>query len=129
MAAKPQSRKKSNAGNLLARVRKIAMSFPDTEESSRLGGSPHFYVRGKIFAGCGDEGGTWSFGVKVGLELQSILVERPGIHVAKYVGRYGWISVDEDALQDEAELRRLVEMSYELISSKAPGGKKKAAKK
>ncbi|HIE70468.1 MAG TPA: MmcQ/YjbR family DNA-binding protein [Planctomycetes bacterium] len=74
----------SRPKNLLDRVRKIALSFPDTEESSRLGGSPHFYVRGKIFSGCGDEGGTWSVGVKVGLELQSLMVERPGIHIAKY---------------------------------------------
>ena len=78
---------KAKSGNLLSRVRKIAMALPDTEESSRLGGSPHFYVRCKIFAGCGDETGVWAFGVKVGLELQSLLIEREGIHVAKYVGR------------------------------------------
>lgn len=125
---------KSKSSNLLARVRKIALSFPDTEESSRLGGSPHFYVRDKIFAGCGDEGGTWSVGVKVGLDLQSILVEREGIEVAKYVGRYGWISVAEEALQDEAELEHLIGLSHDLIRSKAQrgrkaGGKQKAAKK
>ncbi|MFT4514547.1 MAG: putative DNA-binding protein (MmcQ/YjbR family) [Planctomycetota bacterium] len=120
---------KAKPGNLLSRVRKIAMALPDTEESSRLGGSPHFYVRGKIFSGCGDEGGVWSFGAKVGLELQSVLIQREGIHIAKYVGRYGWISVDEHAVQDEGELRQLIELSYDLISAKAPGGKKKAAPK
>ena len=112
---------KAKSGNLLDRVREIALSLPDTKESSRLGGSPHFYVRGKI--------GVWSFGAKVGLELQSLLIEREGIHVAKYVGRYGWISVDESALQDEAEMRQLIELSYDLISAKAPGGNKKVAKK
>lgn len=122
MALKPKPE------NLLARVRGIALGFPDTEESSRLGGSPHFYVLDKIFAGCGDEGGTWSVGVKVGMELQSLLVERPGIHIAKYVGRYGWISVDEGALQDDAELRQLLELSYDLIRLKAPGGKKAGGK-
>lgn len=120
---------KAKSGNLLDRVREIALSLPDTEESSRLGGSPHFYVRGKIFTGCGEESGVWSFGAKVGLELQSLLIEREGIHVAKYVGRYGWISVDESALQDEAEMRQLIELSYDLISAKAPGGNKKVAKK
>lgn len=118
---------KAKPGNLLSRVRKIAMALPDTEESTRLGGSPHFYVRGKIFTGCGHEGGVWSFGAKVGLELQSLLVARDGIHIAKYVGRYGWISVDEDALQNEDELRHLIELSYDLISAKAPGGKLAAA--
>ncbi|MGK0349627.1 MAG: putative DNA-binding protein (MmcQ/YjbR family) [Planctomycetota bacterium] len=120
---------KAKPSNLLSRVRKIAMALPDTEESTRLGGSPHFYVRGKIFTGCGDEGGVWSFGAKVGLELQSLLVVRDGIHIAKYVGRYGWISVDEHALQNEDELRQLIELSYDLISAKAPGGKLAAAPK
>ena len=116
---------------LLDRVRAICKALPDTEESSRLGGSPHFYVNGKIFTGCGDEGGVWAFGVKVGLELQSLMITRPGITVAKYVGKYGWISVEERALQDEAELERLVRLSYDLISA-GPAKKpkaKKAAKK
>jgi len=114
---------------LLDRVRTIALALPETEESDRLGGSPHFYVRGKIFAGCGDEQGSWGCGVKVGLELQSLMVQRDGIEVAKYVGRYGWIRVAEHALQGDAELRQLVELSYDLVSAKAPGkgrGKKGA---
>ncbi|MCR9245255.1 MAG: MmcQ/YjbR family DNA-binding protein [bacterium] len=114
---------------LLDRVRHIALALPETEESSRLGGEPHFYVRGKIFTGAGIEDGRWCFGVKVGLERQALLVTRPGIRVAKYVGRYGWISVDEAALTGEAELRSLVELSYELIVSKLPGGRGKSAAK
>ncbi len=122
--------------NLLERVRRICLALPDTEESSRLGGSPHFYVGGKIFAGCGEEDGEWGFGVKVGLDLQSLLIARPGIHVAKYVGRYGWISVEERALQDEAELKRLLLLSYDLISgggsicsTEKPAKEKTTAKK
>lgn len=103
-------------GNLLERVRRVALSLPDTEESSRLGGEPHFYVGGKIFAGCGQEGGTWVLGVKVGLELQSLLITRPGFRIAKYVGRYGWVSADAEALADQAELERLVQLSYGLIT-------------
>ena len=104
---------------LLDRVRAICTALPDTEESSRLGGSPHFYVGGKIFTGCGEEDGVWTFGVKVGLPLQSLMITRPGITVAKYVGRYGWINVEERALQDAAELERLIGLSYELISGGA----------
>lgn len=101
---------------LLDRVRKFCLSLPDTEESSRLGGEPHFYVGGKIFAGCGHEDGVVGVGMKVGLDLQSILVQRDGIRVAKYVGRYGWITVEEHALQDQAELERLLQRSYDLIT-------------
>lgn len=110
---------------LLDRVRAICKALPDTEESSRLGGSPHFYVNGKIFTGCGDDDGVGSFGVKVGLELQSLMIARPGITVAKYVGKYGWITVEERALQDDAELERLVRLSYDLIAA-GPAKKPKA---
>ena len=121
---------------LLPRVRRICTALPGVEESSRLGGQPHFYVDGRIFAGCGIEDGVWTCGMKVGLELQSVLVTRPGFHVAKYVGRYGWISVEESALVDDAELERLIHISYELIAGEAPcktpaakGGKRGAAAK
>lgn len=113
---------------LLDRVRRIALALPHTEESSRLGGSPHFYVHGKIFTGAGEADGKWSFGAKVGLERQAILVTRPGIHVAPYVGRYGWITVDEDALESEGELRALIELSYELVAAKVPKAKRRTAK-
>lgn len=116
-------------GNLLSRVRKIGMALPGIEESSRLGGSPHFYGLGKIFSGCGDEGGVWSFGATVGLELHSVLVDRDGIHTVKYAGRYGRINGDEHALPDEGELRQWIELSCDLIRAKAPGGKEQAAKK
>ena len=112
--------------DLLARVRRICSALPDTEESSRLGGEPHFYVRGKIFAGCGAELGVASVGMKVGLDLQAILIQRPGIHVAKYVGKHGWITVEERALADDAELERLLHRSYELIAARPPGRAKAA---
>ncbi len=117
--------------NLLSRVRRICAALPDTEESSRLGGEPHFYVGGKIYTGCGLEGDSWQVGMKVGRELQSLLITRPGFHVAKYVGRYGWISVDESALADDAELERLIRMSYGLIAGEGACGPvaKKRAKK
>lgn len=102
---------------LLDRVRSFCLGLPATEESARLGGEPHFYVNGKIFAGCGIEDGRWCVGMKVGLDLQPILVSRPGFRIAKYVGKHGWITVEEQALADDAELRQLLQRSYELIAA------------
>jgi len=123
IAATMASRPKGARSDLLARVRRFCATLDDVEESSRLGGQPHFYVRGKIFAGCGEEDGGWCVGMKVGLELQSLLVTRTGFRVAKYVGKHGWITVDEAALADDGELRRLLRISYDLISACAPKGK------
>ena len=38
---------------------------------------------------------------------------RPGFRVAKYVGKHGWITVEERALQDDAELAELLQRSYD----------------
>ncbi len=115
------------ASRLLERVRRFCLALPDTEESSRLGGEPHFYVGGKIFAGCGEEGGVWCVGMKVGLDLQAILITRPGFRIAKYVGKHGWITVEDSALQSEGELERLLQISHDLIAGKAgKAGKAKA---
>ncbi len=116
------------AKDLLTRVRRLCLAKPNTEESARLGGEPHFYVGGKIFAGCGVEDGVGCVGMKVGLELQSVLITRPGFRVAKYVGKHGWITVEERALQDDAELAELLQRSYELIAA-GKAKKKVAAKK
>lgn len=113
------SRARATALPLLERVRRIALALPDTTESSRLGGSPHFYVRGKIFCGCGEEEGRAGIGVKVGLDRQALLIQQPGYAIAKYVGRHGWVDVDESVLRSERQLRDLIELSYSLIEGSA----------
>jgi predicted DNA-binding protein (MmcQ/YjbR family) len=101
---------------LLQRVRRLCLAKADTEESSRLGGEPHFYVNGKIFAGCGPENGVPCVGMKVGLDLQAILIQRPGFRIAKYVGKHGWITVEGPALADDDELAELLQRSYALVA-------------
>lgn len=113
------ARARAAALPLLERVRRIALALPDTTESSRLGGSPHFYVRGKIFCGCGEEDGRAGIGVKVGLDRQALLIQQPGYTIAKYVGRYGWVDVDESVLRSDRTLRDLIERSYALIAGAA----------
>ncbi len=113
------TKKPERTPDLLARVRRICAKLPGTEQSSRLGGEPHFYVGGKIFCGCGTEDGAASVGMKVGLDLQAVLITRPGFRVAKYVGKHGWINVDDSALADDAELERLIRRSYDLITGAA----------
>jgi predicted DNA-binding protein (MmcQ/YjbR family)/GNAT superfamily N-acetyltransferase len=48
-------------------------------------------VRGKIFAGSSD--GSNQVTVKSTPEEQSHLIEHPAVEVAKYVGRFGWVTV------------------------------------
>jgi predicted DNA-binding protein (MmcQ/YjbR family) len=79
-------------------------------------GETVFKVSGRVFAFLGglDRGGVT---VKVPPEELDVLLEHPSIKRARYVGRYGWVSltVTDDETLDLA--RGLVDDSYDLISS------------
>ena len=70
-------------------------------------------VKGKIFAiGTTDEARVT---VKSSLDKQAALIMHPNIEVAKYVGRFGWVTieaVDEDTLRLTIEL---IDDSYGIV--------------
>ena len=47
----------ASAKEALRRVREICLALPDTTEREHFGDAA-FYVKGKMFATCGDKGGT-----------------------------------------------------------------------
>jgi len=81
-------------------------------------GQPHFRVRGKIFAGFGDHGGTFTLGFKLEREHADAAIQDPRFTRAPYVGQHGWISMDVKGVRDWNEVRALVRESYRLIAPK-----------
>ena len=59
---------------VLAKVRAICLSFPDTKETMTWG-QPHFRVVDKIFAGFGDEQGRASIGFKLEMDHARAILE------------------------------------------------------
>jgi predicted DNA-binding protein (MmcQ/YjbR family) len=75
-----------------------------------------FKVSGRVFAFLGglDRGGVT---VKVPPEELDLLLEHPTIRRARYVGRFGWVSV---TVADDETLKLalgLIDDSYDLISN------------
>jgi predicted DNA-binding protein (MmcQ/YjbR family) len=106
------------ARSSLDRLRKIALAFPDTEETMTWG-EPHFRVKGKIFCGYGKEKGKEVIGFKLEMEHADILVQNDlRFTRAPYVGHKGWVSMDAKGIRDWDEVQTLIEESYRLISSK-----------
>lgn len=84
-------------------------------------GDTVFKVKGKVFAFLG---GPQKPGVTVKPppEELEVLLQAPFIHRARYVGRFGWVSVeilDDDGLRLALDL---VDDSYEMIKSRARSG-------
>ncbi|HUM11992.1 MAG TPA: MmcQ/YjbR family DNA-binding protein [Myxococcaceae bacterium] len=101
----------------LTEMRRICLALPETTETMTWG-QPHFRVRGKIFAGFGDHGGTFTIGFKLEREHADAAVQDPRFTRAPYVGAHGWISMDVKGVRDWAEVRALVRESYRLIAPK-----------
>lgn len=101
---------------ILAKVREICLSLPDTKLTMTWG-SPHFRVGEKIFCGCGDEGGRYSIGFKLEKPHAAKVLRDPRFRIAPYVGKHGWVQMDATKVRDWGEVRRYIEESYELIAS------------
>lgn len=101
----------------LNEMRRICLALPEATETMTWG-QPHFRVRGKIFAGFGDHGGTFTLGFKLEREHADAAVQDPRFTRAPYVGAHGWISMDVKGVRDWAEVRALVRESYRLIAPK-----------
>jgi predicted DNA-binding protein (MmcQ/YjbR family) len=136
------TRSESKADPVLAAVRKVCLSLPDTVETPTWG-QPHFRVGTKIFCGYGAEKGRASLGFKLERERAARLVASdPRFSPAPYVGHKGWVSMDAAGWRGVDEVAPWILESYRLIASKrslakltgepapvAPKAKTKSAKK
>jgi predicted DNA-binding protein (MmcQ/YjbR family) len=88
-----------------------------------------FKVAGKMFAILALEpGGNW-LTVKCTPEEFAELVERPGIGQAPYCAKTHWVALEAEDTVAVAEVRRLLERSYDLVVAKMPKSKQAALKR
>jgi predicted DNA-binding protein (MmcQ/YjbR family) len=107
----------TKASTVLARLREICLSLPDTKETLTWG-EPHFRVGEKIFAGYGLEKGRPTIGFKLEMDHADLRVQDPRFHRAPYVGHKGWVSMDAASIRSWKEVKALVLESYRLIAPK-----------
>lgn len=105
----------AKASSVLARMREICLSLPDTKETLTWG-EPHFRVGEKIFAGCGMEKGRLTIGFKLEMDHADARVQDPRFQRAPYVGHKGWVSMDTAKIRSWKEVKLLILESYRLIA-------------
>ncbi len=107
---------------LLARVRALALAFPDAAEKVSHG-HPAFFTT-KVFAYYGASvraDGEWvghprSLVVLAAGDERQALVEDPRCYVPAYLGAYGWVGLDLDDATDWTEVGELLDASYRLTA-------------
>jgi phosphoribosylglycinamide formyltransferase-1 len=103
--------KSPKALRMLARLRKICLALPETEEGVSFG-NPIWRVGKKTFALLQDYGDGLKVQVWVGIERQGPLGLDPRFSVPSYTGHYGWMALDVAQSVHERELRDYLIDSY-----------------
>jgi hypothetical protein len=98
-------------------VRRIALALPQVDEVLTWGTDITFRVGKKIFAIGGDDADHVS--IKADPERQAELLDLDPMtfSAAPYVGRYGWLSVNLERI-DEASLERLLAEAWRMTAPK-----------
>ena len=109
----------SVAGEAFAeRIRELALSFPQAYEDHPWGDFPVFKVPpNKVFGWLTIEPDAALLTVKLTAEEREVAHLLPYVSVARYVGRYGWITA---AVSDEESLVAALEWLRESYWLKAP---------
>ena len=99
------------------RIRELALSFPATYEDWPWG-HPVFKVGdNKMFAAMSDGEALVSLTLKLTPEEREIALQLPYVSIARYVGRYGWVTAD---VGDDESLENALEWLRESYWLKAP---------
>jgi predicted DNA-binding protein (MmcQ/YjbR family) len=99
------------------RIRDLALSFPETYEDTPWG-HPVFKVGdNKMFAAMSDGDDPVSLTVKLTAEEREIALHMPYVSVARYVGRYNWVTA---TVTDDESLENALEWMRESYWLKAP---------
>jgi predicted DNA-binding protein (MmcQ/YjbR family) len=115
--ANGDNRPRVNTEVLQRRIRALALSWPKTYEDEPWG-HPVFKVDdNRMFAGMSSHEGAVLLTVKVTPEEREVALQLPFVSVARYVGRYGWITAE---IRDEESLDAALEWLRESYWLRAP---------
>ena len=105
-------------GNAAHRIRTLALSFPEAYEDHPWGDFPVFKVAdNKVFGWMSEDEDGVHLTLKLTKEEPEIAFLLPFVSVARYVGRYGWITA---RVTDDESLDAALEWLRESYWLKAP---------
>jgi predicted DNA-binding protein (MmcQ/YjbR family) len=102
-------------------LRAYCLSMPHAIEDIKWGNDLCFCIGEKMFATTSlnpTAGFNCSF--KCSPEMYSELIEREGIVSAPYTGRFGWVCVKKKSALSSAELKKLIQESYNAVKEGLP---------
>lgn len=103
------------------KIREFCLSLPYVTEGVLWQKDLVFKIGGKMFAVIGlDAGPASQFSFKCTPEEFAELTELDGIIPAPYAARYHWVAVQKPGALNQAEIKRLIKDSYEMVKAGLP---------
>lgn len=96
----------------LDRLRKAVAGHPDVVEAVDKFGHTSFRVKDKPFVMMGEGKNGPGMSIKVGKEIQAVLLKRPDFFKTAYIGQHGWVSLAKLPPKDWGEILELVQLAY-----------------
>lgn len=102
-------------------VREYCLALPHATEDVKWGQDLTFCIGGKMFAVLPlDATSPYKLSFKCTPEEFAELTERARIDPAPYAARYYWVALTRLDMVKQAELKRLLKDSYEMVKAKLP---------
>lgn len=102
-------------------IREYCLSLPHVTEGVQWDNDLLFRVGNKIFAVLAlDAAAPYRMSFKCTPEEYAELTEQEGIDPAPYMARNHWVALKNYGALPQAELKRLVKNSYEMVKAKLP---------
>ncbi|WNB91780.1 MmcQ/YjbR family DNA-binding protein [Bacillus sp. NEB1478] len=104
--------KSQDTAGMLGNVRSICLSLPEADEIIDGFGHNTFKINGKSFVISGESEQGFSLSFKSDREMQEILLQKERFYKTPYIGRHGWVSIQNPDGEDWDELTDLIQDAY-----------------
>ncbi|MBD8138623.1 MmcQ/YjbR family DNA-binding protein [Bacillus sp. CFBP 13597] len=97
---------------MLDHVRNICLALPEAVEHIDGFGHNTFKINGKSFVISGESEKGFSLSFKSNRETQELLLQKEKYFKTPYIGRHGWVSIQNPDREDWDELTSLIQEGY-----------------
>lgn len=97
---------------MLDHVRNICLALPEAVEHIDGFGHNTFKINGKSFVISGESEKGFSLSFKSDRETQELLLQKEKYFKTPYIGRHGWVSIQNPDREDWDELTYLIQEGY-----------------
>jgi predicted DNA-binding protein (MmcQ/YjbR family) len=101
-------------------LREICLAMKGVTEDLKWGAHLCFNIGGKMFMITSPDEMPQSVSFKAPAEEFDTLIAREGVSPGKYLGRYGWVDVDDVTRFSRKQWLYYAGKSYELVAAKLP---------